>query len=390
MDDFLKPLLLELEGVYKKLDSLLYDYFPHGKEINLCINCFSCCKFPIKLSVSSPEILYIMGKTDDSIEIEPFVDFINQKKALDEPIFEYCPFYDPDLHNCRIYPFRPFCCRVYGYSHNGVLIDGCNFKNITKDIKKWEDIKQCYNMLSNLRLKFYRFAGESFKPITYLDFLCMGINMIEIKKPEIACDLFEKAKDIAPNDPLTNFYLGWSQEIRGNPDEAIIFYHKAINLDENNVDFRIKLGFIYYSLGKYNEALYQYEKIIIIAPDDARGYGNVGMVLQNMQDFQKALVSFKKASEIMPSDIIYRICMAGCYEMLGEPEKAIVEYNTAVEINPLDENIYLCLGRFYEVRSEINNAVSAYEGYLNISNNIDMKNMISRHIADLRNTLDGI
>jgi len=123
-EDFIKA----LKEVYTTLDK----GFPVLGEGNPCGTCFYCCTIVYKLNVSKLEMDYIKENVTAE-DFKQFVEYVNQRK---EPLLKEadvarfrCNFYDPKLQGCRIYPLRPYTCRVFGVMDTHRMPEFCVYYN---------------------------------------------------------------------------------------------------------------------------------------------------------------------------------------------------------------------------------------------------------------------
>lgn len=90
----------------------------------ICLSCRGCCRFGERGSVWSPLFLYEEIQKLVAADIVPACLFshsgISSKKASRIDTVEidgqlYCPCLDAGANACKIYPHRPFDCRLYPF-----------------------------------------------------------------------------------------------------------------------------------------------------------------------------------------------------------------------------------------------------------------------------------
>ncbi len=117
---------------------------------------------------------------------------------------------------------------------------------------------------------------------------------------------FQQAQQAAPEkDPnlhLVYYKLGYSNEMLGNYDEAIIDYQKAADL-KPTPDYYNTLALVYAKQGKLQEAMQACDKSSILDPTKgATAWLNLGVVLYNSNRLAEAVEPLKKATSLNPNN----------------------------------------------------------------------------------------
>ena len=89
-----------------------------------CLRCDRCCRFNSAINpwipvFSAKEVEEIINRGQDPVvfnKSEDEADGIDVRVKV-RPYQDYyvCPFFDVEKNCCRIYPFRPFDCRLYPF-----------------------------------------------------------------------------------------------------------------------------------------------------------------------------------------------------------------------------------------------------------------------------------
>ncbi len=121
-----------------------------------------------------------------------------------------------------------------------------------------------------------------------------------------ALSSFQQAQQAAPEkDPnlhLIYYKLGYSNEMLGNYDEAVIDYQKAIEL-KPTPDYYNTLSLVYAKQGKVQEAMQACEKSSVLDPTKgATAWLNIGVVLYNSNRLAEAVEPLKKATTLNPNN----------------------------------------------------------------------------------------
>jgi tetratricopeptide (TPR) repeat protein len=130
-------------------------------------------------------------------------------------------------------------------------------------------------------------------------------SLMELKRwPEAEADL-KKAVEIAPEEPTTLNYLGYSWAERGeNLEEAFKLIEKAVALAPNSGAIIDSLGWAHYQLGRYEEALPHLEKAASLEPADPTITDHLGDVYMKLGRKVEAEFQWRRALELKPTDAV--------------------------------------------------------------------------------------
>jgi tetratricopeptide (TPR) repeat protein len=130
-------------------------------------------------------------------------------------------------------------------------------------------------------------------------------SLIELKRwPEAEADL-RRAVEIAPEEPTTLNYLGYSWAERGeNLEEAFKLIEKAVALAPNSGAIIDSLGWAHYQLGRYAEALPHLEKAASLEPADPTITDHLGDVYMKLGRTVEAEFQWRRALELKPSESV--------------------------------------------------------------------------------------
>ena len=145
--------------------------------------------------------------------------------------------------------------------------------------------------------------GENPHEDSWRFYLGRAASLMELKRwPEAEADL-KKAVEIAPEEPTTLNYLGYSWAERGeNLEEAFALIEKAVALAPNSGAIIDSLGWAHYQLGRYDEALPHLEKAAALEPADPTITDHLGDVYMKLGRAIEAEFQWRRALELKPSD----------------------------------------------------------------------------------------
>lgn len=132
--------------------------------------------------------------------------------------------------------------------------------------------------------------------------IARAASLIEMKRwPDAEADL-RRAVEIAPEEPTTLNYLGYSWAERGeNLEEAFRLIEKAVALAPNSGAIIDSLGWAHYQLGRYDEALPHLEKAASLEPGDPTITDHLGDVYMKLGRALEAEFQWRRALELKPS-----------------------------------------------------------------------------------------
>lgn len=134
-------------------------------------------------------------------------------------------------------------------------------------------------------------------------FVGRAAALIELKRwPDAEADL-KRAVEIAPEEPTTLNYLGYSWAERGeNLEEAFGLIEKAVALAPNSGAIIDSLGWAHYQLGRYEEALPHLEKAASLEPADPTITDHLGDVYARLGRTVEAGFQWRRALELKPNE----------------------------------------------------------------------------------------
>ncbi len=182
--------------------------------------------------------------------------------------------------------------------------------------------------------------------------------------------LSEEGDRLADAGDLTGAIRSYSEAIRENPSNAILWGNRgwiysrnnelhsaltdlshAISIEPNLIQAYTNRGQVLTLLNRLEEALQDYEQIARIDDHNAWNYYNMGSVLKEMKRYKEALVPFTHAIRLDGNDSDYYIGRGFCYEQLKKPTEALADFTHAVRINPGQAYSYFNRGNIlYDLR----------------------------------------
>ena len=117
----------------------------------------------------------------------------------------------------------------------------------------------------------------------------------------------KKAVELAPEEPTTLNYLGYSWAERGvNLDEAFDLLQQAVEKEPRSGAIVDSIGWAYYQRGNYEKAVENLEKAVSLEPDDPTLTDHLGDVYWRIGRKTEARYEWRRAQELDPEPKLKR------------------------------------------------------------------------------------
>jgi len=251
-------------------------------------------------------------------------------------------------------------------------------------VKCHED--QNFFKAQSIYIKILKEEPEHFKSIFML-----GTLTAQLKKLDIAKQLFETAIEINPDFAEAHYNLGVILKESGDYKKSMNCYQKAIEIKPDYADAYNNIGVIYKESGNDQKAINCYQKAIEINPDYADAYNNLGIIFKESGEKQKAINCYQKAIDINPD-------YAAAYNNLGtmyyESQDFVNAFNcfqNALKINPKCDDFYYNLGNTLRELGHIDKAASYYNRAIDLNpDHSKAYNNLGLVLNDLRKQQESI
>lgn len=175
-------------------------------------------------------------------------------------------------------------------------------------------------------------------PVESLVHYDMGVALARERKLDEAAAEFEKALELAGDDPLTHFTYGKILERKGDWPNAEAQYAEAIRLGIKESKVLLSLSNVKGAQGKLDEAVESLSKYLEVEPTDASARMNLGFVLQDMEKEQEAIEQFKEVLRLQPNNVDALRALGDVHLNRNEYAQAAEYYRRWVEIQPEEVN----------------------------------------------------
>ena len=227
------------------------------------------------------------------------------------------------------------------------------------------------------------------------------IYLVETQEFDKSQEMYEAARDLAPNDPYTRTSLAYAHSVMGNYQESVNEYVEAVQLESEDADIFLNLGYAYEKMTMDLAALNSYRRAYELAPNDpraaqqlahiyyraglydqaitayerVRGYGGassytlktLGFLYMKVGKLEDAETLFLTVLQQEPGDFGSRANLASVYRSNGEFTKAVEQYEALVETQPTNPDFLGALADAYNDVGRNDSAIATAQRILQVS-----------------------
>jgi tetratricopeptide (TPR) repeat protein len=151
---------------------------------------------------------------------------------------------------------------------------------------------------------------------------------------EAAIAQYNRALDASPDYPPALFGIGSALLSKGDPAAARPWLERAIAAEPDYAQAHYRLGQVFEQLGDPESARRSYAAAVAADPDDAESWYNLGTLYLRYRRPTDAADCFRRAVAIRPTRANYHANLAGALWQIGDRRAAIAEYETAARLDP--------------------------------------------------------
>jgi tetratricopeptide (TPR) repeat protein len=195
----------------------------------------------------------------------------------------------------------------------------------------------------------------------------IGNTFAKYGRADEAISLYQKALRMRPDSALTCYNLGTALIQKGRIDEAIVLFQKALQMTPGNAFARYDLGTALLQTGRVDEAISQYQKALEIKPDYALACNNLGNALLQKGRVDEGILQYQKAVQIQPDFALACNNLGTVFQETGRLDEAITQYQKAVQIEPDFASAHLNLGNALVQKGRTDEAIPEYQKALQLN-----------------------
>lgn len=161
----------------------------------------------------------------------------------------------------------------------------------------------------------------------------MGQSADPSKDLKEAASLADKARRIAPTDPMVLDYCGMTYTWTGHSAQAIDCLEHSLALNPHNGLFRLRHGFALWAAGEPEGGLAQLNHFFRLSPKDPlAGIAHVwsSLCYIALDEYRKAEEAARLGTKLMPSYVVGYVCLAialSRQDRTGEAREAIRKHD---------------------------------------------------------------
>ncbi len=168
----------------------------------------------------------------------------------------------------------------------------------------------------------------------YIACINLGTWLSKKGQPVEAIGYFHQALQINPDDPDVLYNLGNACAKVGNWDEAIANYRHALRINPHQADVLDNLGLALVVKKQYAEAVTNFVAALKLNPDSASTHNNLATILFMEHRFKEAAQHYREALRITPDDPQLRVNFGDALLKLGQTNDAVKCYQAALRLDP--------------------------------------------------------
>jgi tetratricopeptide (TPR) repeat protein/SAM-dependent methyltransferase len=162
----------------------------------------------------------------------------------------------------------------------------------------------------------------------------LGMIAFQIRRPDIAAELVEKAIRVNPSDATYHQDLGNVLEALGRKDDALASYRKALTLAPDDADTHFNAGHVLHEQARLDEAVASYAEALRLRPDFIEAHINLGSVFARQGRMDEAIASCRHALALAPDSPDLHYNLANALKDRDDPGAAISSYRRAISLRP--------------------------------------------------------
>ena len=227
------------------------------------------------------------------------------------------------------------------------------------------------------------------------------IYLVETQEFDKTLEMYEAARDLAPDDPYTRTSLAYAHSVMGNYQESVNEYVAAVQMQSEDADIFLNLGYAYEKMSMDLAALNAYRRAFELSPRDPRAAQQLAHIYYGAGLFDQAISAYEKvrghgaASQYTlktlgflymkvgrlddaetlfltvlqkePGDFGSRANLASVYRSTGEFTKAVQQYEALVETQPSNPDFLGALADAYNDVGRFDSAIATAQRMLQVS-----------------------
>jgi tetratricopeptide (TPR) repeat protein len=171
----------------------------------------------------------------------------------------------------------------------------------------------------------------------------LGFALKQAGRLEDALAVFDKAVQLAPEDPEPWKRLAGALAALDRPADALVAYQQVLKLDPQHLEAAHATGVLLYQLERFEEALAYFNECIEWQGDHASALFHRARTLRAMKRHQECLSDYRRLHALSPDDPNVCNNIGDALLLLGRPEEALEWFDRALALRP--DNLQMLTNR---------------------------------------------
>lgn len=227
------------------------------------------------------------------------------------------------------------------------------------------------NDLSESEINFEKALEEKFTPVSDVYRELVTVKILQEKRQEAKDVVLRWLSKDPTNVSARNLYADLLVSLE-KEREAIEQLKLASVLDQTS-ETRIKLANLLHSQNNLYEALAEYQLVLNQEDDNLNAILGAANNYRSLGLKDEAVNLYKKALEAYPDDLLANYNYGLILQETNKLPQALKQYIKVEQINPDFADNYYALGLCYWDLGEKDKAVSAWDSFLKLSNNAELR-----------------
>lgn len=210
--------------------------------------------------------------------------------------------------------------------------------------------------------------------------ILLGFAYLNLEKYMFATTAFERAYELDPEWPATQYFLGLTYAELSRNEDAIIYLNYALsNGFEPAVIIHQKLADLYLEVQNYQKSVNAYEKVLEVNTQDINSYNRpIWIYLDFLNQPERALELAQQAMINFPNEPFAYNLLGWAQMGVGNVIEAEKNLKKATQDDPEMPAAHYNLGQLYEKQEDFEKALDAYEKAYEIDQNGSIGNLAAK------------
>ncbi len=162
----------------------------------------------------------------------------------------------------------------------------------------------------------------------------LGKARLELGDPERSLEPFERARRLAPREPIYALNLAGARIAAGELDLALALLEELARAGEDGAELHFDLGLLAQTRGDEDGAIRHYRAALERESDHRAALSNLGEMLLVLGDTDGAVARFERLVELEPADAIAHYNLGCALAAHGERARARESFRQALKLEP--------------------------------------------------------